>query len=111
MIALVFYALASTALWYLGSRALITRSIWSRYPAGFGRFMDCPACTGFWYGFALAATLGRHRDYAFLDLDGREPYTPFLVGLCMIAIVPIFAGLLQWGFWQAGEAATHDEDT
>lgn len=111
MHSLIFYTLASTALWYLGSRALITHSIWTRYPPKVAKFFDCSACSGFWYGFVFAATLGRHRDYAFLDLAGREPYTPFVVGLCMIAAVPICAGLVQWGFWQAGEAATHDDDS
>lgn len=109
MTALVLYALLSTAMWYLGSRALITSAIWSRYPPRFASFMDCSACTGFWWGYVFAFVVGRHADLLFIGLPADAPYTPFVVGLCMIAIVPIGAGLMQWGLWQAGSATnTYD---
>jgi hypothetical protein len=52
---LVLYPLLTCTLWYLGTRAVITSWLWSRYPPRLARFMDCSACAGFWYGFAVAA--------------------------------------------------------
>ncbi len=111
MMALVLYALISTALWYLGSRAMVTHAIWSRYSSNVAKFMDCPACSGFWYGLFLASTIGRQQNIAFMGIDALEPTTPFLVGVCMITVVPVCAGIMQWGFWQAGEVLTSGEDS
>ncbi len=97
---LLVFALASTALWYLGSRAVITQAIWSRYPPRFARFMDCPACTGFWWGVILTIINGNARLTNELVLDN-----PIVVGLCMIVLVAIFAGIMQRALWEAGSAA------
>lgn len=91
---LIFQA---AALYYLGSRALITRWLWSRYPTPLATFMDCSACTGFWYGTLLAATVGYYARLSYLGLDLREPITWPIVGLCSIATTPIAAGLMQRG--------------
>ncbi len=106
MIALVLYTLLSTAFWYLGSRAMITQAIWSRYPPALARFFDCPACSGFWYGVVAAVVLGWRSNLEFMGLASDATETPIVVGLCMVTLVPIVAGIMQWGFWQAGEAVT-----
>lgn len=108
MYTLLLYALLTTALYYLGSRAEITRWIWSRYPAPFASFMDCPACTGFWWGFALASGVGRDLKLSYMGLDPDRIWTWFAVGLCSIVLTPIVAGLMQHGLDQNGHAAPEE---
>jgi hypothetical protein len=89
---ILLYALVTSACFYLGSRAMITSWLWSRYPPRLSRFMDCAACTGFWYGTALTLVLG-----AWLDI------TPFalplvaapIIGLASLVWTPIVAGLMH----------------
>ena len=50
---------------------------WSRYPTSLARFMDCPACSGFWYGAILAI------------LDARSPREIAIAAVAMIVLVPI----------------------
>lgn len=95
---LLLYAAIATALWYLGSRALITRAIWTRYPHSLATFMDCPACTGFWWGLILAI-LGRHTSF----VPDAELH-PILVGLASIFLVAVGAGIMQRGLSEAGTA-------
>lgn len=103
MIALIFYAVLCAALFYLGSRALITRPLWSRYPPRMGKLMDCAACSGFWYGALLEAFVGPALK---LDVMGmpHSPLTAIVVALCMLVLTPITAGLMQWGLDQLGVA-------
>lgn len=102
---LLLYAAIATALWYLGSRALITRGIWTRYPHGFATFMDCPACTGFWWGVMLAIA-GRYTT--FVPDAGLHP---ILTGLASIFLVAVGAGIMQRSLAEAGTAvATPVED-
>lgn len=110
MNALLLYSILSAALFYLGSRALITRTLWSRYPAPLAHFMDCSACSGFWYGVALAITIGRHYGLDFLGLDPYDVFTPIVVGLGCLTLTPIVAGLAQAGIEQLGSAVTDSED-
>jgi uncharacterized membrane protein len=49
---LLVIAIVGAATFYLGHRALITRWLWSRYPAWLDRFMGCAACLGTWVGLA-----------------------------------------------------------
>lgn len=109
MLNLLLYVLLSSALFYLGSRALITRSLWSRYPAGFASFMDCSACTGFWYGFLAALTLGRYQNLSVFELSGGAWLTPPIVGLCTLVLTPIVAGLMQRGLDSLGTIAPDDQ--
>jgi hypothetical protein len=81
----------SAALYYLGSRATITRAIWSRYPDGFDNFMLCAACAGTWFGFALGASLGWWQHLPYLGLPGGHPVTVIVVGLCSMVWTPIMA--------------------
>lgn len=104
MSGLLLYALLTPALFYLGSRATITRALWSRYPPRFAAFMDCPACTGFWWGLVLALTIGWATRVDALGLDPRDLLTPIMVGLCSITWTPIVAGIMQRGFDALGSA-------
>jgi hypothetical protein len=108
MIAAV-YALLCAALYYLGSRALVTQFLWSRYPPAFDRFMLCPACSGFWYGI-LCGGLGAWREWDFLGLPGRDPVTVLVVGLCAIIWTPIVADLQIRALASQGEADPRDQD-
>lgn len=85
------YALLSTAAYFLGSRATITRPIWSRYPKRLDAFMLCAACSGFWYGVAAALGIGWYLDVPFLVLPGRFWLTPCVVGLCSLVFTPWLA--------------------
>jgi hypothetical protein len=102
MMLVLHYAIVSTALWYLGSRALITQALWSRYPPRFARFMDCSACCGFWWGLIYSIL-----DGGALDASLSTSH-PIIVGLCMIVMVPLLAGLMQRALWEAGSAADVD---
>lgn len=82
---LILYALLTTALYYLGARALLTEQLWSLYPPRFDSFMKCPACSGAWYGGAVA--LAFRLDV--LGLPGHAWYTPFAVGFCASVWTPI----------------------
>jgi len=108
MMTLLLYTLLSSALFYLGSRALVTRWLWSRYPAWLVGFMDCAACTGFWYGFFAALTLGRHEGLAVLGLAADAWLTPPIVGLCTLVLTPIGAGLMQRGLDSLGSVVLSD---
>lgn len=113
MNALLIYALLTPALFYLGSRAVITSWLWSRYPPKLARFMDCAACSGFWYGVAVSLAL-RLPVYPGDVPTGSENYpgsfvlTPFVVGLCAIVWTPIVAGIMQAGFERLGSVVEDD---
>lgn len=98
MTTLMFVAL-STAFYYLGSRAIITKPLWSRYPHKLATFMDCPACSGFWYGVILSIVFGWMSfggyELAPLGLDPHALATPILVGLSSLFWTPIGAAILH----------------
>lgn len=88
-IAIIALFFVPPALWYLGSRAVITSWLWGRYPTRFARFMDCAACTGFWYGLLTYSGITVLR--AFL-------YPPYTWGSLMTISVGAVCGLgsLVW---------------
>lgn len=108
---LVLFSILSASLFYLGSRATITGWLWSRYPPGFARFADCPACTGFWNGALLSLIFGDLFDPVFTR-GIVEPYSialeAVLVGLCMIVLTPIVAGIMQYALGVVGHAVEPD---
>lgn len=114
---LVIFALLSSALWYLGSRALITRRLWSMYSPRFARFMDCSACSGFWYGYLM--TLVASFQDALLNplqpsriLDSVPTWAaPIIVGLSMIVLVPIVAGFMQRGLDTLGTIEINTDES
>ncbi|MGH7178283.1 MAG: hypothetical protein ACREJC_12960 [Tepidisphaeraceae bacterium] len=104
---LAVYALITAALFYLGSRALITRWLWSRYPPGFAKFMDCAACSGFWYGLIVGA-IDTWGIKVGPQVFGREWYAPVIVALCSVVWTPIVAGYMQLGFERLGSVVEDD---
>jgi hypothetical protein len=105
---LALYTLISTALWYLGSRALITRWLWENYHPTLARFMDCPACVGFWHGLLLTITLGRVKGVVPFGLDTHLD-SAIVVGLCSIVMTAICAGLMQHMLMLVGNVAVDDD--
>ena len=98
------YTLIAAALFYLGSRAMITAPVWQRYPPAFARFMDCPACTGFWWGCLSHLYLGRVFGVGIGPLPWWRVETLIVAGLCTLVLTPIVTGLLQRGFESTGSA-------
>jgi hypothetical protein len=86
---ILLYPLLTVAVYYLLSRAVITRWLWSRYPGWLDRYTLCAACSGFAYGVAVALAIGWTQDLPFLGLSGRFWVTPVVVGLGSIVWTPI----------------------
>jgi hypothetical protein len=97
----------TSAAFYLGTRAVLTSWLWSRYPRPFARFMDCAACSGGWFGF----TVGVLALMGYLPLPEFLParwYTVIVIGLCSIVWTPIVSGLMQKGFENLGTIAVEE---
>jgi hypothetical protein len=106
---IVLYALMTTALWYLLSRAMITKSLWSRYPAWLDYYTSCAACSGFLYGGAVALVIGWTQDLPFLGLPGRFWPTPIVVGLGSLVWTPILGEIHIRALLQLGVADPRGE--
>jgi hypothetical protein len=90
--ALVLYVLLTPALFYLFSRATITKPLWSWYERKFprfGEFASCPACIGTHFGFACGIFGHELLELPFLGIDSRLSF--LLVGLCASIWTPIVA--------------------
>lgn len=107
---LLLYALLSAAMFYLGSRAKITEALWSRYPRPIAVFMDCAACTGFWWGVIWHSAIGRSFDIDVLVLPAQHPATPALVGLCTLVLTPVAAAIMHYALMVLGHAMTAEDD-
>jgi len=113
MEAILIYALLTSSAFYLGSRAVITRPIWSRYPRWLASFMDCAACSGFWYGLGfslLARSLGPFGPNSLVGPFGPSILGSVLTGLCATVWTPIMAGYMQLGFEHLGSAVEEDDN-
>lgn len=91
-------------LFYLGSRALITRWLWSCYPSSLAKFFDCAACSGFWYTLATASLFGWIYDVAVFGLPPHEPASWVIAGLVGIFTTPIGAAHMQAAMESLGTA-------
>ena len=89
---LLYTILITIALFFGGSRAVITRFIWSRYPPTLDRFMDCPMCSGAWYG-ALVSIVFTQLGYHYPGLE--DWHAPFVLFLCSAIWTPVGAGVVQ----------------
>jgi hypothetical protein len=105
----LIYVLVSPAIFYLASRALITRWLWSRYPAWLAALTDCAACTGFWVGVVLTLTIGRHYQLSYLGLDPLDWWSPIVVGLCSLVTTPMVAVVMHLSMEHLGTAVPYDE--
>jgi len=108
MQALILYGLWSASLFYLGSRALITRWLWSRYPNVLVVFMDCSACSGTWYGALVAYLGGFHLGLSYMGLPGDSWATVAVAALVSMSTTPILAGLVQKSFDSLGHIEIED---
>jgi hypothetical protein len=97
MSSLLLLWLLTTASYYLGSRAMITRFAWAHYPPSFAAFMDCAACSGFWYGAGLSTLfVVCQRDLPFqLTAD---PLSIFVCGLVSMVLTPIGGAIMTRAF-------------
>ena len=86
----ILYALLTTAFYYLGARATITRVIWSRYPSWLDYYTMCAACSGFAYGLGVGS-FGWKWNLSFLGLPGQSVSTVIVIGLCSMIWTPIIA--------------------
>lgn len=98
---ILIYPLLTAALYYLGARAMITQFLWSRYSARVDAFMQCAACTGFWYGAGLGV-VGLCTRTPFLG--SLAWWTPFVVGLASIVWTPIVANVHEAALLQLSGA-------
>lgn len=108
---LLLYSLLSASLFYLGSRAVITSWLWSRYPYRLAAFMDCAACSGTWYGAALAYVGGHHLGLSFMGFSPDSWAAILVAALVSTSTTPIVAGLVQRGFDTLGKAVSDPEPT
>lgn len=92
MTTVLLYALVTTTLYYLGSRAQITRVLWSRYPPWLDRLALCAACSGWWYGLAIGCW-GYWRQVPFGPLPGDRVDTVIGIGLASAAWTAILAAI------------------
>ena len=110
MESLIIYSLLSTAMYYLGSRAIITRRLWLAYPPAVARFADCPACIGTWYGLGLSMSVGWYYDLDVFMFKAHDWATPIVVAFCMMVLVPMVAGLMQHSLNVVGTAVPDDHE-
>lgn len=80
--------IAATALWYVGSLAAISEKIRQEIADHLPRlsaFLQCPACSGTWYGVALGL-LGDPLDDPARSAIG--------LGLCCMVTTPVLGALM-----------------
>jgi hypothetical protein len=104
---LIYTMLLTTVLFFIGSRAEITRGMWSRYPLAFARFMDCSMCSGAWYGLGVAV-LAQLLGYHYPGLDDR--HAPFVCFLASAAWTPVLAAIVTYGIEFVGVKTEHLTD-
>lgn len=104
------YPLATVALFYLGSQAMITKWLWSRYPRWLDELAQCSACSGFWLGILVALAGGFALDLPFAGLPAHAWYTPPIVGLCAIVWTPLIADLHIRALLRLGGSDAQEEE-
>jgi hypothetical protein len=100
--------LLTAALWYLGTRAVITQPLWSRYPKPIARFMDCAACAGFWWGVVVFLVLVKCWELPVMGAYTREYEHSVIIGLCSMVWTPIVAWAHDRAMLQLGSAVDED---
>lgn len=107
---IILYMLITPAFYYLGSRAMITAPVWSRYPPGFAKFADCAMCSGTWYGAFVGLIGGYGCGLSFLGLPGNAGGTVIAIALCSMTWTPIIAALMHLSFQSLGDADLEASD-
>jgi hypothetical protein len=106
----LLYLSVTSALYYLGARALITRWIWSKYPSWLDSYMFCAACSGFAYGVGVSFAIGWTQNLEFFGLPGRFWLTPVVSGLASMVWTPILANVQINALYQLGIADPRAQD-
>ena len=104
MTAFLLYPLLCGTFFYLGSRAVITSWLWSRYPRWLAGFMDCSACAGTWLALLIAIVGGKVYHLDFLGLDGEDPKTWPVVAFAGTCWTPLISALHQKALMTLGTA-------
>lgn len=108
MTGIFLHLVITTALFYLGSRAIVTSWLWSRYPKWLAYWADCAACSGTAYG--ALAIIGAHIT------DTWVLPVPWGLGACILGPLlgmigtPLLAYLHQEALIRLG-SATEPEET
>lgn len=92
MDAAIFLVFVTPALYHLGARAKLTAWIHQRYPAWVADVMNCPACSGTWYGMGVAALA---LDYGHTVFGTTAWWAIPLAGLGAMIWTPIMADLQE----------------
>lgn len=104
MDSVLIFPILTAVFYYLGARAMLTEPLWRRYPPRLDRFMNCAACSGFWYGLGLGI-FGHTLGVPFLGATSWS--TPFAVALMSIWWTPVMAAVME----RALQALGHDDAT
>lgn len=110
MASIVLYPLLTTAAYYLFARAMITRWLWSRYPAWLDYYTTCAACSGFLYGVVVAVAFGWSLNVPLLGLPGKFWLTPLVSGLGSMVWTPVLANLHVTSLIQLGVSDPRSTD-
>lgn len=108
MVYLLFFYSLIAAFFYLGSRAVITSFLWSRYPNWLAKVMDCAACASFHYTIGLAAFI-KYVMKEPLPVYPTSDWSILLLAFGAVAITPILAALQQKSLELLGSAVSSDE--
>jgi len=84
----LLFPVVAVYLYYLGAYAAVTQRLWSRYPPYVRELADCPACSGFWYGLALAG-IGAWKHWTFFGIGLRDLVVILLCGAYVAVLVPV----------------------
>lgn len=106
MFTLILYPILTATLYYLGSRAVITSFVWSKYPYKLASFMDCSRCAGFWWGLIVALIGGYVYGLNFCGLDGKSWKTVLLIGAFSITTTPMIEALAEKSTDSLGSAVS-----
>lgn len=101
MLILLFVFLIPVATFFLGSRAMITQFLWSRYPKWFASLRECAACSGFWDTLLVALFLRFALD---APLPLSSAWCPLLLALCGIVTTPLIAAAQDRALRELGGA-------
>jgi hypothetical protein len=109
----ILIATITAGIYYLAARAGITRFLWSRYPRPVAAFLNCAACSGFWYGLGLG--YGASRMGLSLEVLGQASTGPawaYLAACAAVGLVwtPIIAFAHAYAYSQLSDDSNVYED-
>lgn len=106
----IILAILSAVLHWIFTRAEITRPLWSKLPPFLDKLARCPACSGYWIGWALGLA-------GVSPVDGFSwPASAALTALFAVFLTPVTEAIMLWGLEHSaiedsGEADDADNAT